>query len=285
MICYYYWLVEPLRKTFQNTSEDTPIFEVPIKYICSKITDHERECKVAVFVDETGLPFYVRLEIPQLEREEIPENLLPLIQTTKEHMLSVLRLTYHSNAGFFPRPFWAFVKDGTPFSIGLEFSEVAGKFSFDAERVRRVFIGSFGHRIDIKLLADGLDQHVPLQYRYLSLYKILERRFKTKGRWQKEALESFLTQFETDFKNIGVTKKPSSYVHELRDRCAHIKTNREVEGVTHLNLQEAAKVETALPVIMKACINSINETAEGKFQIGYVKQNINRNLGVKSSGI
>lgn len=265
--CYYYWLVEPLRKTFHNSSEDTPIFEIPI-------TCHDRVCKAAVFVDEIGLPLHVRLEIPQLEREEIPETLFPIIQITKEHMLSVLRLTYHRNASFFPRPIWTFVKDEYPLSIGLQFSEVAGKFSFDAERVRRVFIGTFDNRVDIKLLADGQDQHTPLQYRYLSLYKILEKKFKKNRNWQKAELKYFLTQFETDFKNIGVTKEPHKYVHELRDKCAHIKTNREFEGVTHLNHLEVGKIEAALPIVMKACITIINEAAEGKFQIDSMNETV-----------
>lgn len=267
--CLYYWLIEPLREEFQDTSESVPVFTIPVKYR-DKGRAPDRTCHLSVFIDAEGLPSYARFEIPGLTGETIPNEFSGLIHTVREHLLSIIRLTYHPDAALFPRPFWSFVEENIPHSVGLKMTMFTGQLSFDAKRAKPVFEGTFKNREEIRLLIDGLDRHIPLQYRFLSFYKLIEFNFKKGGSWEEGDLEALFQSYQTNFQNIGVLKKPASYIHELRDKCAHIKTGKKKEymGVTHLNQKEAAEVEKVLPILADICINILNQKGEGKFEIG-----------------
>ena len=124
-------------------------------------------------------------------------------------------------------------------------------------------------REDIRLLIDAGNRYIPLQYRYLSLYKLIEIEFKHRGDWRKAELDRFLDPFASGFCKIGISKKPRAYLAELRGRCAHIKTGGKNErlGVTHLNHQEAAKVERILPILGEIAVAILNARGKGKVKI------------------
>ncbi|MBI2170868.1 MAG: hypothetical protein HYU30_02440 [Chloroflexi bacterium] len=179
--CFYYWLIEPIPHEFEDTSESIPAFEIPIRFGTVTHT-------LALFVGDGGLPQYARLRLSNIETENIPEAILPMLQSVKEHLISVLRVTFDPQMTLFPYPFWTFIEEGKPNRTGLEITQFAQKVASDPERVKRVFVGSFSHREELRLFVDGLDQRLPLQYRYLSLYKILELEFKTRGHWHDDKL-------------------------------------------------------------------------------------------------
>lgn len=260
--CFYYWLIEPLREEFRDTNERTPVFQIPVQI-------QTRKCSMAVFVDENGIPEYAKLTMPDFALEEIPEDIYPAILAMRGHLESVLRLTYHPEASLFERPIWAFVEDLTKYSIGLSMKAHFGEVKFDAPRARNVFVGAFEHREEIRLFLDGADRRIPLQYRFLSLYKLLEMQFKVRGRWRSSELEVFLADHKGSFESRGISAVPSAYLHNLRDKCAHIRTGnkRESLGVTHLNQKKAAKVENILPVLSEIAVEILKLRGAGKFKI------------------
>lgn len=259
--CLYYWLVETIRNKFLDTSESLPAFEIPIE-------SDFGTCEFAVFVSDDGKPEYARLTIPNLVKEKIPSEMLPMIQAVKEHFLSILRITYYSDATLFPRPIWTFQEDPTSYTMGLEIRQFTNRF-FDIDRTKQLFIGGFPYREEIRLFIDGHDHRIPLQYRYLSLYKIIELHYKKQGIWQEDKLDTLLSKYSTSFTEIAGSKKPANHIHMLRDKCAHIKTgsSKEVLGVTHLNHKEAATVEKTMPILSDICIEILNERTDGKFVI------------------
>lgn len=260
--CLYYWLVEPIRNEFLDTSESQPAFEIPIG---NKIAAH----KFALFVSNNGNPEYARLTMRGLDEEKIPNELLPMILAVKEHLLSILRITYNPEVTLFRLPIWTFLEDISSYTMGLDIQRLTN-FDFDIEKAKRLFIGSFPYREEFRLFIDGHDNQIPLQYRYLSLYKIIELHFKEKGQWQEERLEAFLEKYTSFFEEIAVVKKPTSHIHMLRDKCTHIKTGKrkEVFGVTQLNLQEASEVSKIMPIMSDICIEILNERAKGNYIIG-----------------
>lgn len=260
--CLYYWLVEPTRDTFLDTSEAQPAFEIPIE------SDWGIN-KFALFVSGNGNPEYGRLTIPDLEEEKISEEFLPMIQAVKEHFLSILRITYYPDVTLFPRPIWTFIEDISSYSIGLEIHKAASS-NFDIEKTKRLFIGSFPYREEIRLFIDGNDGRIPLQYRYLSLYKIIELHYRKQGQWHEDGLGLILGKYTSQLASLGIIKKPISHIHMLRDRCAHIKTGKSKEtfGVTQLNNKEATEVSKILPIMSDICIEIINERTNGAFMIG-----------------
>jgi hypothetical protein len=260
--CLYYWLIEPVRDIFLDTSESVPAFEVPIMF-------KEKQYVFAMFVDNAGLPEYARLTIPDLNDNEIPESLLPMIQTVREHCLAILRITYQPDVNLFPRPFWTFQDDITAYTMGLEISRIREQMLFDHQRTRRLFIGSFDFRDELRLFIDGFDNRIPLQYRYLSLFKILEMYYRTNDEWLESDLQNIIQPYESDFLDIGVRQKPLKHLHAIRDKCAHIKTRgkRKTLGVTQLNHKEYKEVQQVLPILSKICVAAINQRAAGKFTI------------------
>lgn len=259
--CLYYWLVDPLRGGITDSPSRIPTLSIPF-------SRDGRTYDLSLFCDERNFPQIVRCRIPDLSDEQIPKEVLPVLQTLKEHLLSTLRLTFRHDISLWHTAAWSFFDNGTPHDVRLEVT-MLGEPQFDAEKARNLFISSFPFREDIRLLVDGTDSRVPLQYRVLSLYKLLETYFKTKGQWDKKAFDSFLSRFRTDFEALGFQGHPSSTIHAIRNMCAHIKTGTRKErfGVTHLNHSEAVRAERALKVLKKVCSALLSEKAGGAFTV------------------
>ena len=66
-------------------------------------------------------------------------------------------------------------------------------------------------------MADGVDKHLPLPYRILSLYKIIELKFKSNGRWKEGALKNFLQPNAENFKKKDFTKNSKNTIRSIRD--------------------------------------------------------------------
>ncbi|PNU18981.1 hypothetical protein C2E25_14960 [Geothermobacter hydrogeniphilus] len=256
MYCAYYWLLEPLRGGIKDSNERTPAFKFDIKP--ERLPD---TYEFALYADQDGVPEFARLIIPNLDEKVIPDEVLPLLQTTKEHLITVLRLTYSYKADYFPLTAWTFFSDDQPLKFGLE-TRLSGKDVFNPDNTKNLFFHSMSFREDLRLFVDGGDERIPLQYRFLSYYKILEKNFKKNGLWKKEELEQHLKTYEELFKEAGFIGKPSSTLHSVRDKCAHIRTGntRESLGVTHLNHKEAVITSALLPILNRITGQIINST-------------------------
>ena len=259
--CLYYWLIAPLRGGLEDTPDRQPAFTLNVHALDDKVYE------IGLYCDPQGQPEFARLAIPELQSEAIPEAVLPLIQSIQEHLLSTLRLTFKSDAMLAqPSTVWSFIADGTPKQTKLVIQEFGGQ-TYDPNKTKDLFIHTFNVRELIRLFVDGVDTRIPLQYRFLSLYKVLENRFRKQSRWDHKALAAILEPHKISFERLGFHGTPASTLHDLRDRCAHIKTGKDVLGVTHLNLKEAARVESILPYLRATCATVINERADGKFAL------------------
>jgi hypothetical protein len=257
--CHYYWGIEPLRGGIKDDPSRVPVFTIPMDWYGTLY-------ELSVFCDNEGLPEIARLRIPNLTEEKIPEKVLPIIQVVKEHLLTTLRATFLSGISLWEHSAWAFFDEGNPYSINLR-ADYFGRDIFEPGKSRGFFVATFSMREVVRLYVDGTNAGLPLQYRFLSMYKILENHFKSKGRWNIKALDAFLGRFSSEFDAQGFQGNLAGVLHNLRDKCAHIKvgSKRETLGVTHLNHPEAVKAEKALKVLKNVCASLLNERAEGAF--------------------
>ena len=263
--CHYYWLFAPHRGGIVDSPNRTPAFEIDI------IAPDNISRSLFLFCDQDGLPHFARLTIKSLSNEEIPNARLPTLQAIKEHLLSVLRFTYRSDLILAePGVIWSFSKDDAPVNVNITMEDL-GRVQFVPENAKNLFIHSFEVREIFRLYSDGEDERIPLQYRFLSFYKLLELQYKEQGFWKHQQIDSLLHPFASEFAALGYTKRPLVVIHEMRDRCAHIKTGkgtgRESLGVTHLNHAAAVKVSELLPVMRAICATVINERAQGRFAL------------------
>jgi hypothetical protein len=249
--CYYYLFVEPLLAEYIDDGKIEPASFALVK-------TESKEYKVSFFTTHNQL-YMARIEVPSVPDETIPDPDLEKIQTIKEHILSVLRLTYDHSVSLFPRSMWNFIKEGEKPSLHIRINEMINpNFDPHVENIRNVFVATFPIRVQIGLLSDSQDKRLPLQYRYLSLYKLLEMEFKKKGKWSDE-YDNLVNGFKKEFKELGIPMKPTNYTHCLRDRCAHVKTGKDVVGITQLSNKDMIEVNRFLPLMTRICTNMISK--------------------------
>ena len=175
---------------------------------------------------ECGQPDFARFLITGLEAESIPDKLFPVIQSIREHLLSILMITFHPDASIWPQSLSSFSVEGEPYRISVKMIPEYEPVRFDPERARALFVQTFERREETRLLVDGFNKRIPLQYRYLSLFKIIELHYRPKGQWDRERLLPILERFRAELQGLGVSAEPFGYLHDLRDRCAHIKAGK-----------------------------------------------------------
>ena len=212
MQCFYYWLLQPPARRIADKEGRSPTFEVTIKF-------RDQDYNVALFSDVDCRPEFVRLTIPGLEEERIPDDLLPFIQLVREHMLTTLRLAYDENARFFPFHFWNFKPEGHTPTTDMEI-ELNLRPTLNPELLRNLFTSSLNHREEFRLFNNGTNEGIPAQYHFLSLYKLLEMRFKKQGQWQ-QGFSELIEAFGAKFEQKQLSGNPISLIHSLRGQvCA-----------------------------------------------------------------
>lgn len=180
--CYYYWLLAPNKGELKDDEHRRSAFTIVVQ------SPNVQDCELALYCDDSGCPEFFRLKIPGLASEQIPERFFQLLQVCREHMLSVLRMTYREDVMLgLVSTAYSFVPDGQAHSVGLRFEMLGDEPPFDSEAARNLFIHSLGVRHDLRLYLDGINAQIPLQYRFLSLFKMLENRLKTNDRWDWDA--------------------------------------------------------------------------------------------------
>jgi len=250
--CYIYYPLEPILEEYHDDERSIPAARVTVNA-------RGKDFEVALFGDEThSRVTFFRITVPNCVEEKIPEEDLPIVQSLKEHMLSVLRITYDNRARIWDLNWWTFIEEGTPRRTGISVKQLnEGKADFN--NIRNVFVATHSIRSKLRLLVDARDPHVPLQYQYLSLYKLLELEFKSEGVFTPE-LSRFLDRFQDEYRDLGVSRRLlRNYIHELRDRCAHIVVGKGQVGVTQLSNKDALEVTRFMPLMIRICAIRLNE--------------------------
>ena len=79
---YYYFFISPLKKIYNDDEKVKPRFTIPIK-------TPTKTYEISLFSTKNTV-YMVRIMIPNLNEEKITEYDAKLVQTLKEHMLSVV---------------------------------------------------------------------------------------------------------------------------------------------------------------------------------------------------
>jgi hypothetical protein len=245
MKCGYYWILNPPLKRIVDNEHKIPSLEISVRFKAN-------EYKVSILTNEENRPQVIKLVIPGLAKEEIPKDLLPFMQSVREHMLTALRLSFDPHVSLFDLHVWSFCTDDKTPSINVE---VDWRYNpqFNADLTHNVFAHSFAHREQFRLFSNGTNEGIPIQYRFLSMYKLIEMQFRRRGKWSNEKLCELARRFEMNFRRKGVTGDPVKEIHACRDKCVHVRTGkkREALGVSELNHKEVLSVMKVLPVMAK----------------------------------
>jgi len=182
------------------------------------------------------------------------------------HMLTCLRVVQDYEADFasYHGSFIAMLtpadSEGRP-GLRMQIEHLVGaRPPFPASDVESTFAMTFDRHALFDLLADSQRSSVPLQYRYLSLFKALELEFQVGGQWGSR-LRDFLAPHDNEFRRMtGAQRSLHSEVHDLRNKAAHIKIGKsDALGITGLGSQDAKRVNQLLPLLHQIVMDHIIE--------------------------
>jgi hypothetical protein len=226
--------------------------------------------EVAIIGDTTKLEL-VRVGTPgdgdlsDAERHEVA--------SITNHAIAVLQLLYDSKIGKLPLAGQHLSigqhskDDGTP-ELSVNVRVFGHPPKFDGAQIKAAIEKSSSIRLQMSLLAEAVNPAVPLAYRYLCFYKILELELRKTGYWT--GLDEHLIKYETKFADLKISKaKLKNFLHNYRDRCAHIKTGRHDEfGVTGLASRESEIVEKFMPLLHTIVADLWNQRYSDRIKVG-----------------
>lgn len=256
--CRYYWLIEPLRSALRDDGLREPASRIAI-------AGAGQLSELAIYCDEASDPEFGRLLISDLKSREIPSDLVPFIQDFREQLISTLRLMFDPHVRVFEHAVWTFSAAGELPPVGVDL-HVRDKRSFDPDRFREIFIACGPIRESVRLYLDGTNATLPVEFRFLSLFKILEKHFRAGAAWRYDDLDGFLEQFAPSPRALAPGQKQRSWIFRLRDRCAHAVASKG-RGATAFNVQEINRVKEAIPVMSRIGAALISDASSGEVVI------------------
>jgi len=254
--CCYYFTVEPLQSEYKDEG-DSPLLEIPVETPRGSVT-------VALLGKKNRIDA-IRVRVPDCPGEQLTDWHLRMIQTLKEHTLSVLRVCYEADIQLTPYAFWAYCNPGAPPGVGLEANLVVNpNYVLNADNIKNVFNQSYPAKEALRLLSDGVNPRNPIQFRYLALYLLFEREFKTGNKWDKH-FHQLVSRFEPQWRQLALSDRPlRTHIHVLRDRCAHVRGRGKHIGVNMLSQKDALELAKVLPLMLELARSTINERHSAK---------------------
>ncbi|MGY3603669.1 MULTISPECIES: hypothetical protein [unclassified Bradyrhizobium] len=181
-----------------------------------------------------------------------------------EHMLSSLRLAtdQHVEHLWFGQERMLISTDGDSEGMPRLTTRLASVSVADHEeefkKAGLLFEQTIDRREMFKLLSDTKQPTLPLPYRYLSVYKVLEKEFKIGKKWP--GLPELLSQYEAEYRSLNISGRSlENYIHEVRDLCAHIKLDNSSAtlGITGLKNEDFVRVERLFYLLKKIVLQHL----------------------------
>ncbi|MCW5733709.1 MAG: hypothetical protein KIS73_06275 [Enhydrobacter sp.] len=254
-IWYYYKMIAPVRECYRDDGTRT-LFQIPVLH------ESGAEMEVAL-IGEPSAPESIRIRLEN-PTHNFTNDQWEAINHLAGYMLTTLRLVHDYSADFarysgHEIAAWTQAdKEGRP-TLNIDVKVMAGPpRHIPIDEVRNTFAHTFDNRALFNALADSQRTVLPIQYRYLCLFKVLEHEFKIAGKWG-DRLRLFLQPHDAEFQQLDCG--PGTLlraVNDLRDKAAHIKTGKrsDVVGITW---RDAGRIEKVMPLLHRIVLNHIEE--------------------------
>jgi hypothetical protein len=263
---YHYTFLAPLRQEYRDDGSEI-ILTIPCNIKGSRISE--------ICLLGTDRTIYaIRVKIPSCPDKNISDEENNKITSLVEHMLGVLRLTYDLKVDFVREgnsyiQLIGVVEDGQESNFEAKiWEEVFKDVNINVDSIRATFCRTVKIKDVVKLCADAVNSALPLQYRYLSLYKLFERDFTKNKKWAKEFKE-LLQPFEGEFRALKLTKMELfAFIIDLRNKCAHIVLGKKKSpGILGLESPDARLVDVFMPLFVKIAGEHVNNKYKGILEV------------------
>jgi len=264
-ICYRYFAIKPLKDHYIDDGHSA-MFNLDIDGVF-----HDYEIAL---LGTNGTPDLLRIAVKNLPDENIPETALVGIQMLKEHFISIYHLNYDREIELSFFTVWNFIDECNPPALNFRIGFGVNKVEFNPEKFKNEFNNLWSERETIKLLTEGIDERLPLYYRYLSLYRILEMLYKNSGTWSSD-YKGLLSEFNKTYHTIKQTGRTlEAYIEIMRNRCAHGRFRNKKgndKGLTQLDNRGLVELNKFMPLMLDIVSKAVNKKIEG---LGLIVHNI-----------
>ena len=247
----YYTLLRPLRDRYVDDGS-LVLTLVPV-------ADDGRTIEVAV-IGSPGDPRMIRVSVTGVDEEPAYEARKRFDDLT-ESMVALLRVFCDNEISLAePRFRYAnLLDDGLPPALNIEIRSTARTYNLDSQLAFSFMHADKELRDIIRLYADSVHPYFPVQYRYLSAFKILEHDFKLRRRKWKPELDVLLSHFTAEYDALQLSNKGmKALMIDLRDKCAHIKlgdaSNLTIVGIASPDTEVVIQF---LPLLTKVIQNHV----------------------------
>jgi hypothetical protein len=260
--CYMYSFVAPLDPELKDDGTVPPLGVVPV-VITSRSTGVSRHLEAAIL----GIPNTVkafRFTIPDVNGETLDPDDYKRFLRYRNFMLDAIRICYEPTAEYFRHGdnvyvMYHFREPGESPALSLRIAEpINPDYRVNVEGLQRLFAAPDNLRPMVHLIADGGNFHLPIHFRFLSFYKIIEMHYKTitPNKTFCAFLKPLLPIFQAEYPDVTTCKQACSILKSLRDRCAHIVVGRGDLGFSHI-AAEQDEVFKAMPIVRHVAIKAI----------------------------
>jgi hypothetical protein len=249
----------PKRKTFRFYMPLTPIREHysddgSTILLQTPVRDSDLRMFEVALIGSSHDLLMVRISMFELEEAPPPED-IPKIDAVAELMISMLRIYYDNKIGFAPDSFryGNLIDENMPPELKVSTTTTRPELNIDRNFLTAALNAPEEFRNIIRLFSDSTYSYTPIQYRYLSLFKILEYAFKHHRRKWSPKLDLLFGHFEKEYLEMDISKKSMKALFiDLRDKCAHIKLgDANYLGIVGIGSRDTELVQKFMPLLMK----------------------------------
>jgi len=226
------------------------------------VVENGRAIEIAL-IGTSSDPQMIRLSVSGIDRNPTNEE-RKRFDDLAESMLAHLRI-FHDNEIAFAIPAFRYanlIDDHLPPELNINIGKSKSAFDVDSTLIQSFMHSDKELQNILRLYADSLYPYLPVQYRYLSAFKIIEHEFKLSRRKWKPELDVLLSNFQTEYDALGLSKMGmKALMINLRDKCAHIKLDdADYLSIVGIGSQDTEIVAKFLPLLTEIIRNYIFDT-------------------------
>lgn len=255
--CYYYYFFYPMKGQYVDNGTERPVIEINYEF-------QKKSYTLAIFLEESGVPSFARLMISHLEQEALTQEARKICFLVRRHLLTSLRLVFDERVDFGAPEAYHFVEanDGPRFALDAQPSSP----QFDPEVVKAMLITGFEYREYLELYSNGTNSIIPISYRFLSLYKLIERCLDFRSSGGRDRFRILLLRYSSFFDTEFPGRNTASVIHDMRDRCAHglVGGQNRRAGFSFFNRKDSDILTKVIPIMTDICARLLMEKTDEK---------------------
>lgn len=255
---YAYALLNPIDEEFIDNKTNPPLVTIPVVF------KNSHGWELAILGTSNTIKA-IRVAMPDASTEAFEGDDFERFQRLRDYALDCIRLAYDRHAEFFSHngevptfSNWLDPANGPSFHIHIT-QPINPDYRVNDGGLKMLLGAPPKMRPIVHLFGIAVDTHLPIQYRFLALYKIVELHYRITPNKRFQALtEPLVGEFQAVFPDVIDVRTLCKRVAVLRDRSAHIKMKSGELGFAHSGAKDR-DLHQALPLMRKLVTRCVSD--------------------------